>query len=95
MTYIRTLIALGALATLAACTTYYEVTDPTTSKVYYSTEIDRGRAGSVTLTDTGSGAEVTLQNSEIKEVSKDVYKANAYAKIAPAAGAPAEADAAQ
>ena len=95
MSYMRVLIVLSALATLTACTTYYEVTDPTTNKVYYSTEIDRGREGSVTLTDSGSGAEVTIQNSEIREVSKDVFQANAYATIAPAAGTPAEADSAQ
>ena len=88
----RAVLALSVLATLAGCTTYYEVTDPTTDKVYYSTKIDQGREGSVSLTDAGSGANVTIQNSEVKEVSKDVYNANAFAESrnAPAA-APAPA----
>ena len=75
MTYLRAFIALGALATLAACTTYYEVTDPTTDKVYYTTDLDVDD-GVATLTDANSGAQVTIQNSEVKEVSKDTYKEN-------------------
>jgi hypothetical protein len=89
MINLRAVLALSALATLAGCTTYYEVTDPTTDKVYYSTKIDQGREGSVSLTDAGSGANVTIQNSEVKEVSKDVYKANAFAAESEAAPAPA------
>ena len=75
MTYLRALIAIAALATLAACTTYYEVTDPTSEKVYYTTDLDVDN-GVTTLTDANSGAEVTIQNSEVLEVSKDTFNAN-------------------
>ena len=36
---------------LVGCTTYYRITDPTTGKSYYATDFDRGRDGSITLTD--------------------------------------------
>jgi hypothetical protein len=90
MNLARILIATSLLITLAACTTYYEVKDPTTGKAYYTTDIDKGRDGQVNLIDAGSGASVTIQNSEIQEVSKDVFKANAYKEDEPApAPAPA------
>lgn len=84
MTVTRSLIAVSALAILAGCTTYYEVKDPTTGKAYYTTDLDKGRDGAVTLIDEGSEAEVTIQNSEIREISKDEFKANAYLADEPA-----------
>ncbi|MGI9290279.1 MAG: hypothetical protein ACR2QG_03260 [Gammaproteobacteria bacterium] len=75
MSYVRAILALGVLATLAACTTYYEVKDPTTDKVYYTKDLDIDK-GVATLTDSNTGAQVTIQNSEVKEVSKDTYREN-------------------
>jgi hypothetical protein len=57
------------------CTTYYRVTDPTTGKTYYSTDLERSRDGAVTLQDERSGAEVTIQNSEITEMKQGAYEA--------------------
>ena len=90
MTVTRSLIAVSALARLAGWTTYYEVKDPTTGKLYYTTDLDKGKAGAVTLIDEGSEAEVTIQNSEIREISKDEFRANAY-KVDEPAPAPAPA----
>lgn len=67
-------IVLGMLAGLSACTTYYKVTDPTSQKVYYTTEVDQQKGGSVSLKDAASGAKVTIQNSEVVEISSDEYK---------------------
>lgn len=67
--------AFGAMAFLAACTSYYEIKDPTSDKVYYTTSVDQNRDGSIRFTDA-SGAEVTLQSSEKREVDKDTFKAN-------------------
>jgi uncharacterized lipoprotein len=91
MTVKRSLIAVSALAALAGCTTYYEVKDPTTGNLYYTTDLDKGREGAVTLVDEGSEAEVTIQNSEIREISKDEFKANAYKVDEPAPAAEPEA----
>ena len=60
---------------LVGCTTYYRITDPTTGKSYYATDFDKGRDGSITLTDEKSGAEVTVQNSEISELKQGAYEA--------------------
>jgi len=84
MTYARISVALLAMLSLAACTTYYEVTDPTTNKVYYTTDIDTNKDGSVTLEAEGSGVKVTVQNSEIRELSKEDFKAAAYPTAQPA-----------
>ncbi len=78
MNTIRTSLALFSLITLTACTTYYEVTDPTTNKKYYTTELDKNGDGSVTLEAEGSGVEVTIQNSEVREVSEEAYKSGAF-----------------
>ncbi len=74
MNGILRLAILGSIATLAACTTYYKVTDPTSQKVYYTTEVDQQKGGSVSLKDANSGAQVTIQNSEVVEISSDEYK---------------------
>ncbi len=56
---------------------YYKITDPSTGNTYYSQKVEKQKqGGSVSFTDAKSGSMVTLQNSEIAEVSKDEYKAN-------------------
>lgn len=61
---------------VTGCGTYYKVTDPGSSNVYYTTKIDKERRGSVEFKDANSGSKVTLQNSEITEVSKEEFKEN-------------------
>ena len=65
-----------ALLMLAAgCTHYYQVNDPAGSKLYYTTDIDTTDAGAVKLKDEKTGATVTLQSSEVREISRDEYEA--------------------
>jgi hypothetical protein len=54
---------------------YFKITDPSTGNTYYSQKIEK-RGSAVEFTDAKSGSMVTLQNSEVKEISKDEYKAN-------------------
>lgn len=61
---------------ITGCGSYYKVTDPNSSKVYYTTKIDKERSGSIEFEDANSGSKVTLQNSEITEVSKEEFKTN-------------------
>ena len=73
------------------------VKDPGTGKVYYTEKVETEKGGAVKLTDARSGSLVTIQNSELKEISKDAYKqALAVPEPAPvpAAAAPAPAFAA-
>jgi hypothetical protein len=56
---------------------YYKITDPSTGNVYYSQKVEKQKqSGSVSFTDAKSGSMVTLQNSEIAEISKEEYKTN-------------------
>jgi hypothetical protein len=77
-----TLIGLVLLA--AGCTSYYRVSDPTTGKVYYTTELKQD-SGATTLTDARTGDSVTVQNVEVRKISKEDYEAG---KSAPQATNP-------
>ena len=54
---------------------YYRVNDPAGDKQYYTTDIDKSRTGAITFKDEKSGSKVTLQSSEVKQISKDEFKA--------------------
>ena len=63
-----------ALAALSGCTSYYRVTDPSTNRVYYTSDLQRGYDGSVGFRDARTGNEVTIQNSEVAKVTKEEYE---------------------
>ena len=64
------------IALAAGCTTYYRVTDPASGKTYYTKDIEEaGKAGAVKFKDEKSGSIVTLQSSEVKEVTGEDYSA--------------------
>jgi len=55
------------------CTKYYQVSDPSTGRVYYTTGLKDTGGGSIQLKDERTGGEVTIQNSEVKTITKDEY----------------------
>jgi len=64
-------------AVLSACGgSYYKVADPSTEKIYYTDEIEKVKSGAIKLLDANTGNMVTLQNSEVTEISKEEFKAN-------------------
>ena len=66
----------GLSMMVAGCASHYRVNDPASGKMYYTTKIDdAGRAGAVKFKDEKSGSTVTLQSSEIKQISGDEYDA--------------------
>lgn len=76
----KTLMAIALAAICAGgCTSYYKVTDPTTGKVYYTTQLQQKGSGSATLTDARTGNKVNLQNTEIAKVSKEEFEAGKFA----------------
>ena len=92
----RLLGAMVLTTLLAGCFggSYYMVRDPASSTAYYTTDVDKaGGAGAVKFKDQKTGSTVTLQSSEVKEISKDEFSKQT-AKPAPAAAAPAAAPAA-
>ena len=77
----RTALALCVVLIVGGgCTSYYRVTDPTTSKVYYTTKIDRKGSGAATIKDGRTGNTVNLQNSEVEQISKEEYDAGRFTK---------------
>ena len=75
---IARIMALGAVVALtamtAACSHYYKVNDPAGTKEYYTTEIDQKKGGAIEIKDEKTGATVTLQSSEVKEISEEEFE---------------------
>jgi len=73
--------------------TYYKVTDPQSGTAYYTEKVDTlVGTGAVKVKDARTGSVVTLQSSEVKEISEKEYKAGIAAPVskpAPAAAAAA------
>ena len=71
----RLLGAAVLMMLLAGCFgSYYVVRDPASGTQYYTTDVGKaGVSGAVKFKDAKSGSEVTLQSSEVKEISKDDY----------------------
>jgi hypothetical protein len=89
----RLLGAMTLMMLLAGCGGYYAVRDPASSTQYYTTDVDKaGSAGAIKFKDAKTGSEITLQSSEVKEISKDDYTKGVTEPAAkPAAAAPAPA----
>jgi hypothetical protein len=71
----RWVACLLLLFTAAGCASYYRVRDQSSGKVYYTKDYDRADGGAVQFEDAHSRATVTLQSSEITEISRDDYEA--------------------
>jgi hypothetical protein len=81
---VASVIVSGLALAVAGCSSHYRVTDPASGKTYYTTKInDAGRAGAVKIKDDRTGSTVTLQSSEVKEISAEEYEAGL--KMAPSA----------
>lgn len=88
--HLSTALMLGGLTMLVAgCSdNHYRVTDPTSGKEYYTTKVeDTGKGGAVKIKDAKTESIVTLQSSEVKQISEGEYEAGMVAK-APAKPAP-------
>ena len=86
-------LMLGGLAMLVAgCSSdhYYRVTHPTSGNEYYTTKVeDAGKGGAVKIKDDKTGSMVTLQSSDVKEISENEYRAGLTAPAKPAPVQPA------
>jgi hypothetical protein len=73
---IRGLVVGALLITVTGCSSHYRVTDPASGKMYYTTKVeDAGRGGAVKIKDERTGSTVTLQSSEVREISAEEYEA--------------------
>jgi hypothetical protein len=66
----------GLVTLVAGCGgDFYRVNDPAGDKQYYTKDIKQTKSGAITFKDEKSGSKVTLQSSEVKEISEDEFKA--------------------
>ena len=66
-------VVAGMISLTAACSHYYKVNDPAGSKEYYTTDVDEAKGGAIKIKDARTGAIVTLQSSEVKEISGEEF----------------------
>jgi uncharacterized protein YceK len=71
----RVFAIVCATLLISGCTSYYKVTDPTTGKAYYTTQLQQKNNGAASLKDGRTGSTVNLQNSEIEKITKAQYEA--------------------
>ena len=76
---LKLLLAVSILSGFmaAGCSThYYRVTDPGSGKTYYTNNVERvWQGGALNFEDAQYGISVTLQSSEVKELSEDEFMA--------------------
>ncbi len=72
----RATTVLIASLLLGGCASYYKVTDPVSGRTYYTDDMKKERDGAVRLKDARTGSEVTIQNSEVKKITKEEYETN-------------------
>jgi hypothetical protein len=72
---------------LSGCASYYQVTDPTTSKIYYTSSLDQSNSGATTLIDARTGDKVTLQNSVVEKITEQQFDDGKSGTQAPPAAA--------
>ena len=75
------------------CASYYKVTDPQSGKEYYTEKVDTLSGGAVKVMDARTNSVVTLQNSQVKEISEKEYKAGLAAPVSKPTPTPAPATA--
>ncbi|MEN8211202.1 MAG: YgdI/YgdR family lipoprotein [Thermodesulfobacteriota bacterium] len=66
-------LTLFMMLLLTACGSYYMVKDPSSGKTYYTQDIKDKKEGAVQFKDAATGSEVTIQNSEVTEIEKEVF----------------------
>ena len=76
-------ILCAGLLVVGCAGKYYKVTDPQSGNTFYTESIEGLSGGAVKLKDARSNSTVTLQNSQVKEITENEYKAGLAAPVAP------------
>jgi len=76
-TTIVVMLLAASLGLTACASTFYLVKDPESGREYYTTGLKRSESG-ISFIDGKTLATVTLQNSEIIEITKNQYVANTH-----------------
>ena len=72
---------LSAALLAGGCTTYYQIKDPDTGYVYYADDLKTLKGGAVRFTDANTGNDVTVQDSDIKEIPKEEFNIRRYEQV--------------
>ena len=91
MSYGWLVVSLCISLLVVGCASYYKVTDPQTGKEFYTQKVDTLSGGAVKVMDTRTGSTITLQNSQVKEISEKEYKAGLAAPVSMPTPTPAPA----
>ena len=67
-------VVAGMISLVTACSHYYKVNDPAGDREYYTTDVDESKSGAIKIKDEKTGAIVTLQSSEVKEISAQEFE---------------------
>lgn len=68
-------VSFVCLFVVAGCGgSYYQVKDPVSGSMYYTQKITQKKAGNIIFEDSKTGSKVTIQNSEVKKISKKEFK---------------------
>ena len=74
---LATTLTILVIFGLSACGGgYYKVIDPATDKTYYTKDLEEVKGGAIKIKDANTGSTVTLQNSEVTKINKEMFKAN-------------------
>lgn len=78
-TVLTTILVAGAMVLLSGCASnYYRITDPQTDRIYYAEDFKASSAGSVTFRDARTGRRITVQNSEVEDLTEDQFENAVY-----------------
>ena len=66
-------VSFTAAGAASGCGSYYKVTDPHNSNVYYTDNLQRQDSGLVIFKDGKTGQQITLGTSETQKITKDEY----------------------
>ena len=67
-------LAILFLVGITGCGSYFMVTDPSSGKVYYTTNYKDEGGGAIEFIDDRNDNIVTLQSSELKEITEEEFK---------------------
>ena len=59
---------------MVGCATYFKVTDTATDREYYTQNVVNKSSGAVEFVDAKTKAKVTLQSSEVRQISEQTYE---------------------
>lgn len=67
-------LALIVVAAVLPACNRFEITDPTTGRMYYAKRLHRTDSGAIRFRDRITQTDVTLQTSEVLRISKETYR---------------------